>query len=92
MDDGGSPITKYKLWVDAGDDFTSQFRQVPSYDGQSVIFTSNQTMDGLLTGKTYRLKTCATNVYGDSDFSFEVIVGVGAKAPSPGDVTRDPEF
>jgi hypothetical protein len=45
-----------------------------------------------MTGKTYRLKTCATNFYGDSDFSYEVIVGVGAKAPSPGDVTRDPEF
>jgi hypothetical protein len=32
------------------------------------------------------------NEYGDSPFSYEVIVGVGKDAPAPGDVTRDSEF
>lgn len=48
--------------------------------------------DGLITGKVYRFKTSAINEYGDSDFSFEVIVGVGANPPAPGSVVRDPEF
>lgn len=92
MDNGGSPITHYKLYVDEGDDFTSSFSEVPSYNGQDVEFTSNAALDGLVTGKTYRFKTCAVNEYGDSDFSFEVIVGVGADAPAPGVVFRDSEF
>lgn len=92
MDNGGSPITGYKLWVDAGDDFSSDFTQVPSYNGQDVEFTSDFDLDGLVTGSTYRLKSQATNEYGDSEFSFEVIVGVGADAPAPGDVTRDDDF
>ena len=65
---------------------------MPSYNGKDVLFTSNATLDGLVTGKTYRLKTQAVNQYGDSDFSFEVIVGVGADAPAPSRITRDTEF
>jgi hypothetical protein len=30
-DDGGSPITGYKLFVDAGNNFNSEFSQVLSY-------------------------------------------------------------
>lgn len=57
INDGGSPITGYKLWVDAGDDFTSTFTQVPSYNGHDVEFTSDAALDGLVTGLTYRFKT-----------------------------------
>jgi hypothetical protein len=42
-----------------------------------------------LEGRTYRFKTCVANSIGDSDFSHEVIVGVGSKAPAPGAVLRD---
>ena len=65
---------------------------MPSYNGKDVLFTSNATLDGLVTGKSYRFKTQAVNQYGDSDFSFEVIVGVGADAPAPSGITRDKEF
>jgi hypothetical protein len=41
MDDRGSPITHYKLWYDLGDDLTSLFQEVPSYNGQDVEFTSD---------------------------------------------------
>ena len=87
-DDGGSQIIYYNLWVDAGDDFSSDFRKVPSYNGQDLEFTSIVT-DSLYTGIVYRFKTSATNEYGDSAFSFEVIVGVGANPPKPAPVERD---
>ena len=92
QDNQGSPITGYKLWVDAGDDFTSSFREVTSYNGWDVEFTTDAVIDLLVTGKTYRFKTQASNAFGDSEYSYEVIVGVGAQAPAPGEVTRDAEF
>jgi len=92
MDDGGSPISSYRLWVDGGNDFTTSFTEVASYNGQDVEFTSDEALDGLVTGKTYRFKTQASNEYGSSEYSYEVIVGVGADAPAPGDVTRDADF
>lgn len=33
LNDGGSPILSYKLWVDAGNDFSSSFTEVQSYNG-----------------------------------------------------------
>jgi hypothetical protein len=84
----GSPITGYKLYVDAGDDFTSEFTEVASYDGQILEHTT--TVDDLLiTGREYRLKTVATNENGDSEFSLEVIIGLGANAPAPSSLVRD---
>jgi hypothetical protein len=84
----GSPITSYKLYVDVGDDFTSDFTLVASYDGQSLEHTS--TVDDLLiTGRVYRLKTVATNEFGDSDYSQEVIIGLGANAPAPSSLVRN---
>jgi hypothetical protein len=32
-DDAGSPILKYELFVDAGDNFSSQFTKLSKYDG-----------------------------------------------------------
>jgi hypothetical protein len=87
LDDGGSPILGYRLWADAGNDFSSQFTEVPSYNTHDTLFTSIPT--DLTPGATYRFKTTAYNVYGDSDFSYEIIVGVGANVPEPDQVTRD---
>jgi hypothetical protein len=86
--DMGSPITSYKLYVDAGDDFTSEFTLVASYDGQSLEHTTTVD-DKLVTGRVYRLKTSTVNEYGDSDFSLEVIIGLGANAPAPSSLVRD---
>jgi hypothetical protein len=44
---------------------------------------------GLVTGKVYRFVTCATNFYGDSAFSLEVIAGLGNKPPAPSAPQRD---
>jgi hypothetical protein len=72
----GAAITGYKLWVDAGNDFSSDFVLVSSYNGQDTTFTS-VAADLLVTGRVYRFRTTATNLVGDSDFSPEVIVGLG---------------
>ena len=92
LDDGGSPIIQHELYVDQGDDFSSQFEKIVSFDGHSLVFTTDSENDGLVTGKTYRFKTLATNRYGASDFSFEMIVGLGAKSAAPGQVQRDTSF
>jgi hypothetical protein len=84
LDDSGSPITGYKLFVDSGDDFTSSYSQVLAYNSQI-----SYAVTGLVTGKVYRFITCAINLYGDSNFSLEVIAGLGNKTPAPSAPTRD---
>lgn len=91
-DNMGSPITSYKLYIDSGDDFTSSFVEVMSYDGISDQHTLETAADSLTTGLVYRVKSVAVNEYGPSDYSFELIVGMGQKAPAPAQVVRDVFF
>jgi hypothetical protein len=58
------------LFVDAGDDFSSQFTQLTNYDGVSTTYTATTVDDLLQTGKVYRFISAANNAYGDSDFSY----------------------
>lgn len=53
-DDGGSPITGYKLFVDAGNDFNSEFREIPRYTTYQSPFTVTTADDSLSTTKIYR--------------------------------------
>jgi hypothetical protein len=76
-DNRGSPITSYSLFVDAGDDFSSDFSQVTSYTSNSLTHSVDVAQDQVETGKIYRFKTTATNDFGESDFSQEVIIGIG---------------
>lgn len=70
-------MTSYSLYVDAGDDFDSDFTQVMSYTDNSLTHIVDVSQDQVETGKIYRFKTTASNQYGESDFSQEIIVGVG---------------
>jgi len=92
LDDGGSPITSYKLFVDAGDDFSSDYAEIGRYDGTSTTFDPNVDEDGLVNGKIYRFVLRATNSFGDSAASFELIAGLGAKPPAPSAPVRDPDY
>ena len=67
-----------------GNDFTSTFSQATSYDGTSTSFAFTTT-DPLspVNGRVYRIYTVASNVFGDSEPSQQVIIGLGAKPPAP---------
>jgi len=56
---------------------------MPSYDGTSASFTGTVASDGLITGRIYRFVYVATNSLGDSEYSNELIAGVGAPPVKP---------
>lgn len=82
-DDGGTPITEYKLFKDVGDSFSSAFSEVGRYDGSSLTFTMTVNDDGLVSQRIYRFVYVATNALGDSAYSNELIAGIGALPTKP---------
>jgi len=66
---GGATITNYELWVDAGNDFNSQFTQLASYTNNAMVYVATQAQDGLENGKTYRFISRSKNQIGFSQFS-----------------------
>jgi hypothetical protein len=90
-DDGGTPVIGYKIFRDAGNDFTTSYVQMTSYDGMSSTFTATVANDGLVTGRIYRFVYVATNSLGDSDYSNELISGVGAPPVKPNPPHKDVE-
>ena len=88
MDNGGSAILVIELWVDAGDDFTSSFTNMASYDGISPAYAASTASDGLQPGKTYRFKSRAKNVIGYSPFSVEAYIAFGDVPNKPDAPTR----
>jgi hypothetical protein len=59
------------------------------YDGSSLQFSPNVADDGLVTGRIYRFQYIASNIYGDSEPSLEMIAGLGDKPHSPSAPVRD---
>jgi len=82
-DSGGTPVIRYKVYRDAGDDFTSSYVEMTSYDGQSSQFTATVAADNLVTGKIYRFVYVAANSLGNSAYSNEMIAGIGAAPAKP---------
>jgi hypothetical protein len=76
-------VIDYKIYRDAGNDFTSSYVEMTSYDGQSSTFTATVLKDGLINGRIYRFVYVATNALGDSDYSNEMIAGIGAPPIKP---------
>jgi hypothetical protein len=91
-DDGGTPVIGYKIFRDAGNDFTSSYVQMTSYDGMSSTFTATVASDGLVSGRIYRFVYVATNSLGDSEYSNELISGVGAPPDKPNAPHKDVEL
>lgn len=89
LDDGGDPVTGYKLYRDAGDDFTSGWTELTNYDGSSSSYAADTTNDGLVAGRVYRFVYVASNSIGDSEVSNDLIAGVGALPTPPSSITRD---
>lgn len=70
---GGSTLQGYKLYYDT-------IQQLANYsviyDGPSIIVTVS-TLDGLVTGTTYRFVLKVYNIFGDSDQSEEIRIALG---------------
>ena len=88
LDNGGSAIEIVELWVDFGDDFTSDFTKMTNYDGIAASYAATNAQDGLDPGKTYRFKTRASNVIGFSAFSVEAYIAFGNVPNKPAAPTR----
>lgn len=84
MNNGGSLISRYELWVDNGDDFTSDFSLVYGYyDGSKLIYDASEN-DGLVIGKTYRFISRSVNEIGYSEFSIASYIAFGDVPEAPG--------
>lgn len=62
LDNGGSRITQYKIFRDAGNLSSPVNIQLTDYDGFSATYTAT----GLTPGVNYRFRYFATNKFGDS--------------------------
>jgi hypothetical protein len=83
-DNGGTDIIGYELYVDAGDDFTSEFTKLEGYTGESTVYEATEA-DGLELGKTYRFESRAENLMGFSELSTASYIAFGAvpNVPDP---------
>ena len=59
---------KYELWVDAGNDYFSEFTKISMYAGNDFLYGASN-LDGLIRGRSYRFKTRSINSIGFSGFS-----------------------
>jgi hypothetical protein len=71
LDNGGSPITKYKLYIDSGT-LTSSFTYVSNYLGLTTTYTVTDTYEYIVSGYKYRFILTAINAIGESSSSAEV--------------------
>ena len=71
LDNGGVPITAYKLYMDAGS-LTSSYSLLSGYDGTSSTYSVTSGVDGIVSGVKYRFILTSTNSIGESDPSNEV--------------------
>lgn len=67
-DNGGSPITEYALYINAGDG-SDPTTEITNYDGTSMTYTVGGTAESLTVGKIYKFKITATNAVGNSEDS-----------------------
>jgi hypothetical protein len=87
LDNGGTPIASYELWVDDGDDYTSDFHQVSGYTSNAIIYQATVD-DGLTSGKTYRFISRSVNEIGASDYSVYGYIAFGNVPEAPGSPLR----
>jgi hypothetical protein len=89
--DNGIRITHYELFIDQGNDLTSEFRQLASYSQFQELFTLDKTNDGLGGPATmYRVKIRAVNEQAmTSDFSNELIFALGGLQSAPENLRKN---
>ena len=75
VDNGGSVITSYQLWVDT-------LQTTPSYtliySGLALEVDIDSVTAGLSTGVIYRFRVQAVNQFGSSDYSQDTLASLGS--------------
>jgi hypothetical protein len=87
-------VESYEIWIDAGDDLTSDFRKLAgagSYNGVDDTYTIQKVADTLGDpGTIYRIKILAKNEDAvDSLFSDELVVALGSVPSKPSKPTKN---
>jgi len=93
-DDNGSRIALYELWIDQGNDLSSNFRKVTTYDGIALTHTLTAANDNISPpGAIFRMKYRAKNVDGQfSEFSKELIFALGSVPSAPNAPQKNDEL
>jgi len=87
LDNGGSDILGYELWVDAGNNFSSDFTKIAGYSGLTNTYVASSA-DGLVIGMKYRFMSRSHNIIGFSPFSTESYIAFGDVPFAPAAPTR----
>jgi hypothetical protein len=85
-DDGGSIITDIVLEI--SDFLTTNWIQVSTYDGSSLVHTLTVADDSLIPFTIYRFRVKTVNFYGDSPYSAEISIAVAPLPSQPAPVTK----
>ena len=88
LDNGGTPILSYELWVDAGNNYSSEFTQLTNYNDNGLIYQATALKDSLKVGKTYRFKSRTVNAIGESAFSIYGYIAFGDVPTAPDTPSR----
>jgi hypothetical protein len=85
VNNGGSTISLYEVYVDAGNNFNSAFTKLsPDYTGTTTTYT----VTGLTVGSTYRFKTRSKNIINFSEYSEDAYIAFGNVPNTPLAPTR----
>jgi len=87
LDNGGSPIILYELYMDAGS-IGSAYSKVTSYAGSTLTHTLTAGSDSLVSGTTYGFKFRAGNAIGYSEYSSEVRFAAASLPAQPAAPTK----
>jgi hypothetical protein len=89
--DNGVRVSSYELFIDAGNDMTSAFRQITSYSTFLAQFTLTVETDALgAPGTLYRVKVRAVNKLNmKSEFSNDLVFRLGALPSQQNEVSKN---
>lgn len=82
-DNGGSPVTSFRLYINNGDETEEPETLVTSYDGISLTHTLVDSVDNLSIGSLYKLRFEAVNEINNSQSSQVVEYALVDKPSAP---------
>jgi hypothetical protein len=76
QDSGGSPLTKYELFMNDGNDANDPATPITSYTDNALTYTLTAATEGMVLGKIYKFRFRATNIINNSEYSDIVRYGL----------------